>query len=62
MTSPLYGQMIEVPLFASSLLSHASRHFCETEIVSRRIGTLAWNGYRLWIVTTAFRAWVRSVI
>ncbi len=37
MTSPLYGQMMEVPLLASSLLSHASRHFGDTEIVSRRL-------------------------
>ncbi|WP_244827910.1 3-(methylthio)propionyl-CoA ligase [Caballeronia sp. TF1N1] len=37
MTSPLYGQMMEIPLLASSLLSHASRHFGDTEIVSRRI-------------------------
>ncbi|SAL78698.1 long-chain-fatty-acid--CoA ligase [Caballeronia arvi] len=37
MTSPLYGQMMEVPLLASSLLSHASRHFGDNEIVSRRI-------------------------
>ncbi len=33
----LLGQMMEVPLLASSLLSHASRHFGDTEIVSRRI-------------------------
>jgi len=37
MTSPLYGQMMEVPLLASSLLSYASRHFGDNEIVSRRI-------------------------
>jgi 3-(methylthio)propionyl---CoA ligase len=37
MTSPLLGQMMDVPLLASSLLSHASRHFGDTEIVSRRI-------------------------
>ncbi|BAN23134.1 3-(methylthio)propionyl-CoA ligase [Caballeronia insecticola] len=37
MTSPLYGQMMELPLLASSLLSHASRHFGDNEIVSRRI-------------------------
>ena len=37
MTSPLYGQMMDVPLLASSLLSHAARHFGDTEIVSRRI-------------------------
>jgi 3-(methylthio)propionyl---CoA ligase len=37
MTSPLFGQMMDVPLLVSSLLSHASRHFGDTEIVSRRI-------------------------
>ena len=41
MTSPthshLLGQMMEIPLLASSLLSHASRHFGDNEIVSRRI-------------------------
>ncbi|SAK61124.1 long-chain-fatty-acid--CoA ligase [Caballeronia calidae] len=37
MTSPLHGQMMEIPLLASSLLSHASRHFGDNEIVSRRI-------------------------
>ncbi|MEA3112587.1 MAG: 3-(methylthio)propionyl---CoA ligase, partial [Caballeronia sp.] len=37
MTSPLFGQMMDVPLLASSLLSHAARHFSDTEIVSRRI-------------------------
>jgi len=37
MTSPLYGQMMDIPLLASSLLSHASRHFGDNEIVSRRI-------------------------
>src|SRR5471032_3213442 len=37
MTSPLFGQMMDVPLLASSLLSHAARHFGDTEIVSRRI-------------------------
>ncbi|WP_277187537.1 3-(methylthio)propionyl-CoA ligase [Caballeronia sp. BR00000012568055] len=37
MTSPLYGQMMDIPLLASSLLSHAARHFGDTEIVSRRI-------------------------
>src|ERR1700735_4597774 len=37
MTSPLFGQMMDVPLLVSSLLSHASRHFSDTEIVSRRI-------------------------
>jgi len=37
MTSPLFGQMMDVPLLASSLISHAARHFGDTEIVSRRI-------------------------
>ena len=37
MTSPLLGQMMDVPLLASSLISYASRHFGATEIVSRRI-------------------------
>ncbi|SAK63478.1 long-chain-fatty-acid--CoA ligase [Caballeronia temeraria] len=35
--SHLLGQMMEIPLLASSLLSHASRHFGDNEIVSRRI-------------------------
>ncbi len=37
MTSPLFGQMMDVPLLVSSLLSHASRHFGDTEIVSRAL-------------------------
>ena len=37
MTSPLLGQMMDVPLLVSSLLAHAARHFGDTEIVSRRI-------------------------
>ncbi|WP_248322208.1 3-(methylthio)propionyl-CoA ligase [Caballeronia sp. Sq4a] len=37
MASPLYGQMMDIPLLASSLLSHAARHFGDTEIVSKRI-------------------------
>ncbi|SAL65603.1 long-chain-fatty-acid--CoA ligase [Caballeronia terrestris] len=37
MTSSLHGQMMDVPLLASSLLSHAARHYGDTEIVSRRI-------------------------
>ncbi|MEM5371118.1 3-(methylthio)propionyl-CoA ligase [Paraburkholderia azotifigens] len=37
MTTPLYGQMMDVPLTVSSLLAHASRHFGTTEIVSKRI-------------------------
>ncbi|MGF6955817.1 hypothetical protein [Paraburkholderia youngii] len=38
MTTPLLGQMMDVPLTVSSLLAHAARHFGSTEIVSRRIG------------------------
>ncbi|WP_233829955.1 3-(methylthio)propionyl-CoA ligase [Paraburkholderia sp. ZP32-5] len=37
MTTPLLGQMMDVPLNVSSLLAHAARHFGSTEIVSRRI-------------------------
>jgi 3-(methylthio)propionyl---CoA ligase len=37
MTTPLYGQMMDVPLTVSSLLAHASRHFGTVEIVSKRI-------------------------
>ncbi|MCC8391404.1 fatty-acid--CoA ligase [Paraburkholderia sp. MMS20-SJTR3] len=37
MTTPLLGQMMDVPLTVSSLLAHAARHFGSTEIVSRRI-------------------------
>ncbi|MCC8401800.1 fatty-acid--CoA ligase [Paraburkholderia sp. MMS20-SJTN17] len=37
MTTPLLGQMMNVPLTVSSLLAHAARHFGGTEIVSRRI-------------------------
>ncbi|WP_323045652.1 3-(methylthio)propionyl-CoA ligase [Paraburkholderia sp.] len=37
MTTPLLGQMMDVPLTVSSLLAHAARHFGDTEIVSRRI-------------------------
>ncbi|MBP0594717.1 fatty-acid--CoA ligase [Paraburkholderia sp. LEh10] len=37
MTTPLYGQMMDVPLTVPSLLAHASRHFGTTEIVSKRI-------------------------
>ncbi|MFM0738541.1 3-(methylthio)propionyl-CoA ligase [Paraburkholderia xenovorans] len=37
MTTPLFGQMMDVPLTVSSLLAHAARHFGDTEIVSRRI-------------------------
>ncbi|WP_144107924.1 3-(methylthio)propionyl-CoA ligase [Paraburkholderia sp. BCC1886] len=37
MTTPLLGQMMDVPLTVPSLLTHAARHFGSTEIVSRRI-------------------------
>ncbi len=37
MTTPLSGQMMDVPLTVPSLLAHAARHFGSTEIVSRRI-------------------------
>jgi fatty-acyl-CoA synthase len=37
MTTPLHGQMMDVPLTVSSLLAHASRYFGATEIVSKRI-------------------------
>jgi 3-(methylthio)propionyl---CoA ligase len=37
MTTPLLGQMMDMPLTVSSLLAHAARHFGDTEIVSRRI-------------------------
>ncbi|SIT39450.1 Medium-chain-fatty-acid--CoA ligase [Paraburkholderia ribeironis] len=37
MTTPLLGQMMDVPLIVSSLLAHAARHAGSTEIVSRRI-------------------------
>ena len=37
MTTPLLGQMMDVPLTVSSLIAHAARHFGDTEIVSRRI-------------------------
>jgi acyl-CoA synthetase (AMP-forming)/AMP-acid ligase II len=37
MTTPLLGQMMEVPLNVSSLLAHAARFAGDTEIVSRRI-------------------------
>jgi len=37
MTTPLLGQMMDVPLTVSSLLAHASRHFGTVEIVSKRI-------------------------
>ena len=33
MTTPLLGQMMDVPLTVSSLLAHAARHFGDTEIV-----------------------------
>lgn len=37
MTTPLLGQMMDVPLTVSSLIAHAARHFGGVEIVSRRI-------------------------
>jgi 3-(methylthio)propionyl---CoA ligase len=37
MTTPLFGQMMDVPLTVPSLLAHASRHFGTAEIVSKRI-------------------------
>ncbi|TKC87222.1 fatty-acid--CoA ligase [Trinickia terrae] len=37
MTTPLLGQMMDVPLNVSSLLAHAARYAGDTEIVSRRI-------------------------
>ncbi|MGE8164596.1 3-(methylthio)propionyl-CoA ligase [Paraburkholderia sp. NPDC080076] len=37
MTTPLHGQMMDVPLTVSSLLAHASRYFGTTEIVSKRV-------------------------
>ncbi|MBI0328184.1 fatty-acid--CoA ligase [Burkholderia plantarii] len=37
MNSPLLGQMMEVPLLVSSLITHAARHAGDVEIVSRRI-------------------------
>jgi acyl-CoA synthetase (AMP-forming)/AMP-acid ligase II len=37
MTTPLLGQMMDMPLTVSSLLAHAARHFGDTEIVSRRL-------------------------
>ncbi|SEA78782.1 3-(methylthio)propionyl-CoA ligase [Paraburkholderia sartisoli] len=37
MTTPLLGQMMDVPLTVSSLITHAARHFGGVEIVSRRI-------------------------
>ncbi|MFX1733810.1 3-(methylthio)propionyl-CoA ligase [Paraburkholderia sp. A1RI_3L] len=37
MTTPLLGQMMDVPLNVSSLIAHAARYHGTTEIVSRRI-------------------------
>ena len=37
MTSPLFGQMMDVPLTRFIVVAHAARHFGDTEIVSRRI-------------------------
>ena len=36
MQSPLVGQMMDMPLLISSFMTHAARHFPDTEIVSRR--------------------------
>ena len=35
--SHLMGQMMQMPLMISSLLTHAARHFGDTEIVSKRV-------------------------
>jgi fatty-acyl-CoA synthase len=35
--SPLMGQMMQMPLMISSLITHAARHSADTEIVSRRV-------------------------
>ncbi len=35
--SRLMGQMMQMPLMISSLLTHAARHFGDTEIVSKRV-------------------------
>ncbi|WP_206998454.1 3-(methylthio)propionyl-CoA ligase [Trinickia mobilis] len=37
MTTPLLGQMMDVPLNVSSLVRHAARYAGDTEIVSRRV-------------------------
>ncbi|AOK16880.1 long-chain fatty acid--CoA ligase [Burkholderia cepacia] len=37
MGKPLLGQMMDLPLLVSSLISHAARHAGDTEIVSRRV-------------------------
>ena len=37
MQMPLLGQMMDVPLNVSTLLTHAARYAGDTEIVSRRI-------------------------
>ncbi|HIH2752957.1 fatty-acid--CoA ligase [Burkholderia aenigmatica] len=37
MGKPLLGQMMDMPLLVSSLISHAARHAGDTEIVSRRV-------------------------
>jgi 3-(methylthio)propionyl---CoA ligase len=37
MTTPLLGQMMDVPLNVSSLIKHAARYAGDTEIVSRRV-------------------------
>ncbi|WP_413194852.1 3-(methylthio)propionyl-CoA ligase [Pararobbsia alpina] len=37
MTGPMTGQMMEMPLLVSELLTHAARHNGDTEIVTRRV-------------------------
>ncbi|MCA3933196.1 MAG: long-chain fatty acid--CoA ligase, partial [Burkholderia sp.] len=37
MGKPLLGQMMDMPLLVSSLISHAARHAGDTEIVSKRV-------------------------
>ena len=35
--SRLMGQMMEMPLMISSLITHAARHSADTEIVSKQV-------------------------
>ena len=35
--SPLMGQMMDQPLLISSIIEFAARHYCSSEIVSRRV-------------------------
>ncbi|MDC6134373.1 AMP-binding protein, partial [Burkholderia gladioli] len=37
MNPPLLGQMMDIPLLVSSLITHAARHMGHAEIVSRRL-------------------------